>query len=314
MIKNMKTNHSTAMKNIRKTLGLILMGIWMQPVIAQEASTPATEPEAATVTPVKNTFENSVQINNQTTQVNAKNELGFMIQHRFGVIKDGYDLYGIYAPANIRLGLTYGITKDFTVGLGVTKARMQYDLEWKYKILQQSKGGGSPITLTYYGDIARSEAASSKFKNQVGELVESNRLTFYHEIMASYKLNSHFSFQASVFYAHLNIVDSALLTHDRIGYSIIGRYKFSPQSSVLIGFNSNMVSLDKNLSPFTNTKDPLKPDFSIGYEVSTGSHQFQIFIAAADAILNQDVRFSNQNDFFNKQILFGFNITRQWGF
>ena len=298
----------------RNMLAICVLSLSMQSVMAQEAATtPAAEPPPAP-SQVKSTFENSVMINNQTTETFNKNELGFMIQHRFGVIKDGSDLWGIYAPANIRLGLNYGITKRLSLGIGVTKARMQTDIEWKYKILSQMKGGGSPVTVTYYGDVARSEAASTSIKNQEGKLNESNRLTFYHELMVSRKFDSHLSVQASMYYAHVNIVDSATLTHDRIGFSVAARYKFSPQSSIMVTYNRNMTSFDNKFKPLTNAKDPLKPDLSIGYEVSTGSHQFQIFIAAADGILNQDVRFNNQNDFFKKQILIGFNITRQWGF
>lgn len=309
----MKSIRQISMNRIRNTICVCLMGLWVFPVTAQE--TPATEPEPTpSVTPVKRTFENAILVNNQTVETNSKNELGMLIQHRFGVIEDGTDLWGIYAPANIRLGVNYGITKDLTVGLGVTKSMMQYDLEWKYKILRQSKNGGSPVTLTYYGDLARSEAGSSLFKNQKNELVESNRLTFYHELMVAHKLNSEMSFQASLNYSHKNITDSMILTHDRIGVSIMGRYKFSPQSSVYFAYNQNIMSLDNDLKPLDNPKDPLKPDFTIGYEVSTGSHQFQVFLCSADGILNQDIRFNNPNDFFNKQMLIGFNITRQWGF
>ncbi|MCC6685149.1 MAG: hypothetical protein IT247_08765 [Bacteroidia bacterium] len=312
-----KINNSTV-SAIRTLFYASLICFSAQTVRAQEDSTvaaaPASSESSSSVEPVKNTFENSVFINNQTIVTNNKHELGFLIQHRFGVIKDGYDFYGIYAPANIRLGLNYGITKKLTVGIGATKSRMQYDLEWKYKILSQQKGGGSPVSLVYYGDVARSEAPGSKFRNQDGKLVESNRLTFYHELMVARKFTGKFSAQLGINYAHHNIVDSqTTLTHDRIGVSLIARYKFSPQSSALIGFNNNIMSFDQNMKSLKNSKDPLKADFSIGYEVSTGSHQFQIFLCSADGILNQDVRFFNSNDFFKKQIIFGFNITRQWG-
>lgn len=309
----MKSSIQFLMGHMRFAIGVCLIGFGAIPVTAQESPESTPEP-APSVTPVKRTFENAILVNNQTIETNSQNELGFLIQHRFGLIEDGSDLWGIYAPANIRMGLNYGITKDFTVGLGITKNMMQADLEWKYKILRQSKNGGSPVTLTYYGDLARSEAGSSLFKNQKNELVETNRLSFYHELMVGYKFNSEMSFQAGVNYVHKNLADSALLTHDRIGMTIMGRYKFSPQSSVYMVYNGNLVSLDKDLSPRDNPNDPLKADFSIGYEVSTGSHQFQIFVCSADGILNQDVRFSNPNDFFNKQMLIGFNITRQWGF
>lgn len=298
---------------VRKTLATLIICAGMLTVNAQEETT--TEASMGkNSTPIKRTFEHGVLINNQTIETNLKNELGFMIQHRFGVIKDGYDLYGIYAPANIRLGLTYGITKDFTVGLGVTKNKMQYDLEWKYKILGQNKSGFSPVTVTYYGDIARSEAPSSRFKNQTNELKEANRLTFFNELMIARKIDNHLSVQAGVNFAHVNLVDSTTLTHDRMGFSFITRYKFSPQSSVQLIYNTNIMSFDKDFKSLSNPKDPLRADFGIGYEVSTGSHQFQIFLCSADGILNQDIRFFNSNDFFNNQIIFGFNITRQWGF
>jgi hypothetical protein len=303
----MKKINNNSVNVIRIVFYTLLVCLWTPLANAQDNN------PSPTVDPVKNTFENSISINNQTIETNNKHELGFLIQHRFGVIKDGTDLYGIYAPANIRMGLNYGITKKLTIGVGVTKSRMQYDLEWKYKILSQRKGSGSPVSLVYYGDIARSGAPDSKFRNQDGKIIGSNRLTFYHELMVARKFTDKFSAQLGINYSHQNIVDSITLTHDRIGVSLIARYKFSPQSSVLLGFNKNIISFDNNLKPLNNPKDPLKSDFSVGYEVSTGSHQFQIFLGSADGILNQDVRFFNTNNFFKKEILIGFNITRQWG-
>jgi hypothetical protein len=57
-----------------------------------------------------------------------------------------------------------------------------------------------------------------------------------------------------------------------------------------------------------------KPNPGIGYEVSTSGHQFQVFVCSASGIINQENRVYNQNAFFDKGILIGFNITRQWGF
>lgn len=299
------------MKMLKFIAGVLLVSCSLQTAFAQDESGEASKPGKS---PVSSTFENNVMANNHTVMTNGQKELGFIIQHRFGVIKDQYDLFGIYAPANIRLGLSFGILKNMTVGFGVTKNKMQYDLEWKYKILAQRSGGGCPVTLTYYGDAAMSGSESEGLKNQDNDYKMANRLSYYHELMVARKFNGKLSLQASINYSHRNIVDSATLTHDRMGVSVLGRYKFSPQSSVFLSYNMNILSFNDQFSPLTNDKDPLKPDFTIGYEVSTGSHQFQLFLGAADGILNQEVRFNNTNDFFNKQIIVGFNITRQWGF
>jgi len=299
------------MKMIKRIAGIILLTVSLQTAFGQDESEESTMPTKSLVT---STFENSVMANNQTTMVNAKKELGFIIQHRFGVIDNQYDLYGIYAPANIRLGLSFGVLKNLTIGFGATKNKMQYDLEWKYKILAESRGGGSPVTLTYYGDAAISGSEKTGLKNQDNEFKKANRLTYYHEFIASRKFTNKLSFQVGLNYSHRNIVDSATLTHDRMGTTLLGRYKFSPQSSVFLVYNMNLVSFDDKFSPLTNNNDPLKNDFTIGYEASTGGHQFQLFFGAAEGILNQEVRFNNTNDFFDKQIIVGFNITRQWGF
>jgi hypothetical protein len=70
----------------------------------------------------------------------------------------------------------------------------------------------------------------------------------------------------------------------------------------------NVSNMDKEVKP--------KPNVGLGYEVSTGSHQFQVFVCAAQEIINQEYRVFNHNDFSNGKwdLLIGFNITREWSF
>jgi hypothetical protein len=146
------------------------------------------------------------------------------------------------------------------------------------------------------------------FLNQEGVYKSSNRLSYFHEIMVARKINSHISLQVAGTYTHFNIIDSLYGQHDFYGVSFVGKYKFSPQSSVVVDFDYmlNQSKLDESVKP--------KPNLGIGYELSTGSHQFQIFICNADAIINQETRVYNQNDFFKGDVMIGFNIMRQWGF
>ena len=58
--------------------------------------------------------------------------------------------------------------------------------------------------------------------------------------------------------------------------------------------------------------NPQEPNLSIGYEVSTGGHQFQVFVTTADGILDAQILGYNHNDFTKRQVLIGFNITRLW--
>jgi hypothetical protein len=106
-----------------------------------------------------------------------------------------------------------------------------------------------------------------------------------------------------------------------LGLSFIGRYKFSPQSSILLEFDMPITqygvtktTVNSSTSVTEETRYYPRVNPGIGYEVATSGHQFQIFVATAAAIINQESRAFNQNDFTDKGLLIGFNITRQWGF
>jgi len=269
-----------------------------------------TEPTAARPTKeyVRATFENGVVINNQTVENPGDKALDFIIQHRFGLIKDNKDLFGLFAPSNVRLGLTYGINSRIAVGVGATKNKNLYDLQGKFIILKQTKGKGIPVSVTYYGDIAKSAQDDDNFLNQEGTFKATNKLSYFHELMIARKISSHLSVQIAGTYSHFNIIDSLFGQHDFYGASFVGKYKFSPQSSVILDFDYllNVSQIEENTRP--------KPNLGLGYELSTGSHQFQIFVCTGDAIINQENRAFNRNDFIKRDVMLGFNITRQWSF
>jgi len=292
----------------------------------------AQDQAALPAEPVKNTFENGVVINNHTVEVLSPKSIDATIQHRFGSILnadgnlDGENLLGLYSPSNIRLGVAYGVIKNLNVGVGATKLKHIYDVWGKYKILQQMTQG-MPISLTYFGDIAMNSSKGEIMKSMDGQIKFANRLSYFNELMVAYKYNSKIALQLSFSYTHANMVDSANfkgIKHNSMAVSFVGKYKFSPQSSILLQFNQplstrNFTNVSSNTSgnvtTLTTNKGVLpKPDLGIGFEVSTGSHQFQIFLCTADAIIHQESALYNSNDFLQKQMVIGFNITRQWGF
>ena len=295
-------------------------------------SSMAQDQTALPAEPVKNTFENGSVINNETVEVIAPKSIDAIIEHRFGSILnadgnlDGENLLGMFSPSNIRLGVSYGVIKNLNVGVGATKLKHIYDVWGKYKILQQMTQG-MPISLAYFGDIAMNSSKGETMKSMDGQIKYANRLSYFNELMVAYKYNSKIALQMSFSYTHANMVDSANfrgIEHNAMAISFVGKYKFSPQSSILLQFNQplstrNFTNVSSNTSgnvtTLTTNKGVLpKPDLGIGFEVSTGSHQFQIFLCTADAIIPQERELYNSNDFLQKQMVIGFNITRQWGF
>ncbi len=53
---------------------------------------------------------------------------------------------------------------------------------------------------------------------------------------------------------------------------------------------------------------------AIGWEISSGTHAFQIFVGTANTLSPQYNMLENQNDWTKGEMMLGFNITRIWNF
>ena len=298
----MKTENK--MKTFKKISGLAcmigLLSLLATPAMSQEETeSPAPVKEQK---PVRTPFNSAVLVDNQTYVVMPKGQFEFMIQHRFGTLKsESFDLFGLYAPSNIRLGLTYGLAKNLQVGIGTTKNNMLQDLNWKYKILTQTRSNSMPFALTYYGNVQYDAREKSNFG--VDSLYKgTHRLAFFNELILGRKFSSKLTMQVSLRYAHYNQIDSVAfpkLEHSNFGLGVGGRFRFSPQGSVVFEYDQ----------PLT-TPDIIKPNIAVGFEIATSSHSFQIFITRYNGISPQKNMMFNTNQDF----LLGFNITRNWNF
>jgi len=254
--------------------------------------------------PVRSPWESDMLIETQTGLVLPQKTLEFIIQHRFGNINSGtFDLLGIYAASNIRLALNYGLFNNFQIGLGTTKNKKYQDLNWKYKILTQTRSGSIPLSLTYYGNISFDAREQEYFG--VNNTF-SDRVSYFNQLILGRKFSRLVSLQLTTSYAHYNQIDTIGfpgMKHDNFGLGLAGRIKISPQTSITFEYNQ----------PLT-TPDNIKPNLSLGVEIATSSHVFQIFLTTYSGIIPQENLCYNTNEFYKGDILLGFNITRLWGF
>lgn len=289
------------MKTRKFILTLIITLVVSGSLFAQEET---TEKKVDT-RPVRSPFENEVMIDNYTVEQISGNALQFMIQHRFGKLNnEEFDLLGIYAAgANIRLGLNYGITDRISVGFGTMKNDRLQDLNWKWAILQQTRGGNIPLSISYYGNI---EYDAREKENFGKEYATADRVSYYHEIMFARKFSDKLSIEVDAGYSHFNQIDTTIYKdakHANIHLSALGRYKFAPSMGVIAAYNHTLT-----------TPEDIKSSIAFGLEIGTSGHAFQIFLTSADAISRQSVQTKNRNDFTEKDLMIGFNITRLWYF
>lgn len=291
------------MKNYIKLLIVFLM----LPVFANSQQSDTAQENDSIPKKVKEklerpAFESSYIIDNPTNVVLGKNALEVQMQHRFGTINnDKNNMAGFWGAANIRIGLAYGIHERVTIGFGTTKNNLYQDFNIKGAILRQTRSEKMPISLTYYGNWTID--ARSKNQGYFPNGVE-DRWSFFNQLIVARRFSPEFSMQATGSISHYNIVDP-YIRNDMVAFSLGGRYKISPQTSILIDYSQPLTAFMKYNPP---------PGFSLGIEFGTSAHAFQLFVTNNWGIVPQHNYMYNNNDFFDGDILFGFNITRIYNF
>lgn len=263
--------------------------------------------------PVKETFNSTLLIDQQTNMGARKGGLEFIIHHRLGTMEKGFtDLAGIYGASNIRLGFNYGILDRLTVGIGTERINKFTDLYAKYLILQQ-KRTGMPLSLSYLLQVAVDGGSKEDFGKNYQF---TNRITYFNQLIIGRKFSQKLSFQVAPSYSHFNAVDS---THwnDYMGVSAGGRFKFFREMAVIATYDQAWAVMP-NLSAKSREarKEVLvapKPSLGLGLEIASPTHCFMVFVSNAYNIVPQlnmgYNRFSVFNDELAKQIHVGFNLT-----
>lgn len=287
---------------------------------AQEEATDATGAKEKDY-PVSATFESGYLIDAQTVVIPDKKTLEMVIQHKFGTIEDGKsNLWGIYGSSNIRLGLNYVPVKNLQIGAGITKRYMSTDLNAKWNVLQQTRKNTIPVSVTLYGNVGVDGRNVSAFETGMVREAYSgptfhyrfpDRLSYFSQLIVARKFNEWLSLQAAASFTHYNAVGT-LYDHDKVGVHFNGRIKVSPQGSII--FNYDHPLKIKDISEQHQWTNHPEPSVAFGYEVSTGTHAFQIFMASTTSLLPQDNIMWNQNKMDKSGFAIGFVITRLWAF
>jgi hypothetical protein len=304
---------------------------------AQDSTGVAEETTAPTkVKPVKNTFQSIWLIDDQTVMVPIKGTMEWDFQHRMGLVNNGAtDLWGLFgASANIRLGVNYSPVKNLNVGIGITKYNMLLDLNAKYSIITQTKGK-YPVSVTWYGNAADDTRKREDVTLYDGSEIKHNsdRYIFFNQLIIARKITDKLSLQVSGSWSHQNAVsgyytsfDTATKAYGNVYKSMDnehfaieagGRYKFSNVCSVIFNYDQ---PLTKHAQYNPN------PNISLGLEVNTSSHTFQVFVGNYSLLSPQRNNMYNHNNPLAKytdadgnvvkgyQYLIGFNITRLWNY
>jgi hypothetical protein len=284
---------------MKKFLIVLILSLFLVPVFAQEETTEATSSE-----PVRFTFGTSLLIDNQTVATPYKGGLELNIHHRFSLIENYHNLYGIYGAANTRIGLNYGITDRLMVGIGTTKDYKLQDIQWKYLILQQTGDNKMPVSVSYFGNFVVDAQKEDAF-GPAESYKEIHRLSYFNQLIVARKINDMFSIQVAPSVAYFNSVP---VFSDSLGYKNLNFGLSVGARANLFGAHSVILEYDQLLTKQELDEQP-KPNLALGWEINTATHTFQIFAANYSQIINQRNLVFNTNNFAKGKYLIGFNIT-----
>ena len=281
---------------MKKIFIVLILSLFISPLFAQEET--QTQEKSK---PVRFTFGTTILIDNHTVATPYKGGLELEIHHRFSLIENYHNLFGIYGSANTRIGLNYGITDRLMIGAGTTKDYKLQDIQWKYLILQQTEDNSMPVSLSYYGNIVADLRKEEEF-GPAASFREIHRLSYFTQLIVARKINEMFSVQVAPSLAYFNSVP--LNADTAAGYKNLNLGLSAGARANLFGSHSLLLEYDQLLTK-QDPDEQTKPNLSLGWEINTATHTFQIFVANYNQIINQRNLVFNTND----KYLVGFNIT-----
>jgi hypothetical protein len=289
-----------------------------------QGQTDSTATEVVVNKPVRFVWESGYLIDQQTSKISPVNTLESVIQHKFGGMGNGKkDLYGIMAPgANVRIALSFVIAKNLQIGYGLQKKNMYSDFNAKWTPFQQMTKG-MPISVSLFGNFAvdgreksvweatRYYHSSDEYPYTTYKFRPSDRTSYFVQLSLAHKFNNVLTLQAGASFSHFSTVPWHQ-DHDKVGLHAGGRIKLTPQGSLI--FNYDLPLQIKSFSEQADFTIHPEPIVSFGYEVSTSTHAFQIYVGSNDTLLPQDMMLNNYRKIDWDNFCVGFVITRLWGF
>lgn len=240
-------------------------------------------------------------VNFESTKLMNKREFYFIVAHRFGSIRGGFDDFFGLDFANTRLNFLYGISDNFNVGVSRNSFNKTYDLSLKYGLIRQR--ADFPVTMVGYSQLAINTLIEEPLIMQ--EVNFSDRLSYTQQLLISRKINERLSLELMPTYFYEGYVAYEPQDNSQFALGFGGRYKLNKRFSINVDYGLHLNRADG--SPFTN---PL----SIGVDIETGGHVFQLHFTNGQPTYESGFLGNAAGDWSNGDIFFGFNLSRVFNF
>lgn len=291
-------------KNVWKALFFIAFPLI---VVAQDDLLKEIDTTSADI-PIESAFKSLKIINIESTKLAAKGDFYFVVAHRFGFIDRGFDDFFGLDNANTQIKFLYGVNDWLTVHASRSGFQETYDLGIKYRLCTQ-KENGFPFTIVGFNSIAINSELKEK---DYPKLKFVNRLSYVSQLLISRKFSEKFSFEIAPSIFHENTLRDILDPNNvvispnpqdntQFAIGLGGRYKLTNRWSINFDYAAHL-----NRASESSYKNPL----SIGFDLETGGHIFQMHFTNANAMHEAGFLGQTVGDWGKGEIAFGFNLIR----
>ncbi|WP_445452596.1 DUF5777 family beta-barrel protein [Flavobacterium sp. 25HG05S-40] len=274
---------------------LLLLLLLPTAIFAQEDLLKDVDTASSQKSKVESAFKALKIVNIESTKMASKGDLYFIVAHRFGSLKDGFE--GAYGLDNAvtQLKFVYGLNDWFTVS--AARSELAYDFSGKY-LLKSQETNGFPIAVAGFTSIGFNNTLK---ENSYPNMKFENRLIYVAQLLVSRKFNNKLSLELAPTFFHENFVIDDNQDNSQFALGMGGRYKFAKRWSVNVDYAAHL-----NRSSSSPFKDPL----SIGVDLDTGGHVFQMHFSSSQGMHEAGFLGNTTGDWGKGDIFFGFNLLR----
>ena len=244
-------------------------------------------------------FKGLKVINFESTKLVSKGGFNFIVSHRFGTVKNGFEnLFGL-DEAVTHLNFVYGISDHFNVSASRSSNQKIYEVATKFRLARQQEGK-MPFTMVGYTSVLANTALDT---DNLPKLRFEHRLSYVGQLLISRKLTKELSLLVAPTFFHDNYVLDNLQENSQYAVALGGRYKLGSRWSVNMEYGMHL-----NRSATSLYNNP----FSIGVDLDTGGHIFQLHFTNSQSMNTNGVFGTSTGDWGKGDVYCGFNLARSF--
>ncbi len=288
------------MKNILFPIPLAFLSLLLT-ARAQDTDSLLTALTTPATDYVEATFKATRILNGHSVEQMKARQLDFRIHHRFGPVNGGsYELWGL-DQSNVFFSLEYGVTDWLMLGAGRSTYEKTYNGFAQFRLWRQATGAGAfPFSISALAGI---DAYTTKWPDPSRANYFTSRLAYTFQALVARKFSDELSLQITPSVIHRNLVPEAIDLNDLFAVGFGGRYKIANRISInaeyFLGIHPSIAGKSANPN-----------SFSVGCDIETGGHVFQIMLTNSLAMIERGFIGETTESWSNGGIHLGFNISR----